>query len=615
MTIYYVSPTGSDSQAGTLDRPFASLQYAHDLAQPGDTIYLRGGVYNLKNGVQLTNDGESGRPITVTNYPGEKPILDGSQMTSSEYYGSSGAGGWVLDGSSISWNHISGLEVRGGPMGGIVIRDQSHNNILERLDVHDSGRLSQWEGKGVSLFGPASNNLLQKIDSHDNRDLSGDNADGFQISVTGAGNVLRGNRAWNNSDDGFDFYNIQNGTKGAGVLIEGNWAFKNGYDASGKAEGDGNGFKLGGQRAGSGGESGGHTVINNVAWGNLTNGFDQNEANIDSVLHNNTAYNNGSYNYAYDFGATHNSFVNNVSAGSGRVAVSGAGTASNNSWNYGTPTSSDFVSLNDAGARGARAADGSLPTTDFLHLSSGSALVDKGKDVGLSYAGKAPDLGSFESGMATGSKPQPDNPGIGTQPDNPATQPDTPVTKPDTPVTQPDNPATKPDNPVETARVFGTDKADKMVGTSGNDWIHGNAGRDVIDGGAGNDTLLGGSGRDTLIGGLGADTMSGGAGRDTFIFRSPSESFPGAGNRDVIEWFQRGADKLDLSLIDANTAVRGDQVFHFAGKTSEVEANSVSYFHSGHHTIIQGDVDGDGHADFQIELNQAINLNRDHFIL
>ncbi|MGX1743779.1 right-handed parallel beta-helix repeat-containing protein [Bosea sp. NPDC055353] len=613
MTIYYVSPTGSDSQVGTLDRPFASLQYAHDLAQPGDTIYLRGGVYSLKNGVQLTNDGESGRPITVTNYPGEKPILDGSQMTSSAYYGSSGAGGWVLDGSSISWNNISGLEVRGGPMGGIVIHDESHNNIIERLDVHDNGRLSQWEGKGVSLFGPGSNNLLQNIDSHDNHDLSGDNADGFQISTTGAGNVLRGNRAWNNSDDGFDFFNIQDGTKGAGVLIEGNWAFNNGYDASGKAEGDGNGFKLGGQRPGGGAESGGHTVINNVSWGNLSNGFDQNDASIDSVLQNNTAYNNGAYNYAYWSG--HNSFVNNLSAGSGKLAVSGAGSASNNSWNYTAPTSNDFVSLNDAGARGARAADGSLPTTDFLHLSSGSTLVDKGKDVGLSYAGKAPDLGSFESGMATGSKPQPDNPGIGTQPDNPATQPDTPVTKPDTPVTQPDNPATKPDNPVETAKVFGTDKADKMVGTSGNDWIHGNAGCDVIDGGAGNDTLLGGSGRDTLIGGLGADTMSGGAGRDTFIFRSPSESLPGAGNRDVIEWFQRGTDKLDLSLIDANTAVRGDQVFHFAGKTSEVEANSVSYFHSDHHTIIQGDVDGDGHADFQIELNQAINLSRDHFIL
>lgn len=603
MTIFYVSPTGSDSQAGTLDRPFASLQYAHDLAKPGDTIYLRGGVYNLKEGIQLTNDGESGRPITVTNYPGEKPILDGSHMTSSEYYGRSGAGGWVLDGSSISWNHISGLEVRGGPMGGIVIRDESHNNIIERLDVHDNGRLSQWEGKGVSLFGPGSNNLLQNIDSHDNHDLSGDNADGFQISTSGAGNVLRGNRAWNNSDDGFDFFNIQNGTKGGSVLIEGNWAFNNGYDASGKAEGDGNGFKLGGQRPGGGAESGGHTVINNVAWGNLSNGFDQNDATMDSVLHNNSAYNNGAYNYAYWSG--HNSFVNNLSAGSGKVAVSGAGTASNNSWNYGTPTSSDFVSLDDAGARGARAADGSLPTTDFLHLSSGSSLVDKGKDVGHSFAGKAPDLGSFESGMATGSKPLPDNPGTGTQPDKPGTG------------TQPDKPDTgaQPDNPVAGVKVSGTDKADKMVGTSGHDWMHGNAGADVLDGGAGNDTLLGGSGADKLIGGLGADTMSGGAGRDTFIFRSASESLPGAGNRDLIQWFERGADKVDLSLIDANTAVRGDQVFHFAGKTSAVEANSVSYFHSDNHTIIQGDVNGDGHADFQIELNQMINLSRDHFIL
>lgn len=611
MSIFYVSPTGSDNQAGTLDKPFASLQHAHDLAQPGDTIYMRGGVYNLTTGIQLTNDGQSGKPITITNYQGEKPILDGSQMTSGDYYGSSGAGGWIIDGSSISWNNISGLEVRNGPMGGIVIRDQSHNNIIERLDVHGNGRLSEWDGKGVTLFGPASNNLLQNIDSHDNHDMSGDNADGFQISTTGAGNVLRGNRAWNNSDDGFDFFNIHNGTKGAGVLVEGNWAFNNGYDASGNAEGDGNGFKLGGQRPGTGSDSGGHTVINNVAWSNLSNGFDQNDATMDSSLHNNSAYNNGGYNYGYWSGD--NTFVNNVSAGSGKVAVSGAGTASNNSWDYAAPTSSDFASLSDASARDARAADGSLPSTNFLHLTSGSTLIDKGKDVGLDYAGSAPDLGSFEHGMTAAPKPQPETPVAEVQPETPvAVQPEQPVTE-----VQPEQPVAEvqPEKPVEAGKVYGTSRADKLVGTSGNDWIHGNAGADVIDGGAGNDTLLGGSGRDVLTGGAGADRMSGGDGNDTFVFRSPSDSLPGAGNRDVIEWFQRGADKIDISLMDANTAVAGDQVFKFAGESSAVEANSVSYFHSGKSTIVHGDVNGDGQADFHIELNQAIDLARGHFIL
>ncbi len=608
MSIYYVSPTGSDGQAGTLDQPFASLQHAHDLAQPGDTIYLRGGVYQLTSGIQLTNDGTSGQPITITNYPGETPILDGSQIASGDYYGSGGAGGWVLDGSSISWNHISGLEIRGGAMGGIVIRDESHNNIVERLDVHDNGRLSEWDGKGVSLYGAASNNTLRNIDSYENHDLSGDNADGFHVSVSGAGNSLIGNRAWNNSDDGFDFFNIQNGTQGAGVLIEGNWAFNNGVDASGNAEGDGNGFKLGGARAGTGGESGGHTVINNLAWNNLSIGFDQNEASNGIVLQNNTAYDNGLYNYGF-WSGTHE-FVNNVSAGGGEIATSGS--ESHNSWNLTDPTSADFVSLDDSAARGARATDGSLPSTEFLHLASGGALVDKGMDVGLPYAGNAPDLGSFELGMTPGADAKPVTP-----PPVAEAEPVVPEAAAPAPEAQPETTAPEPE-PIPTTepgKIYGSDNADVLTGTGGNDWIHGNIGADVIDGGAGGDSLFGGSGRDRLIGGVGADTMSGGAGSDTFVFRSASESLSGAGSRDVIEWFQRGADKIDLGLIDANTSVAGDQVFHFAGNTSAVEANSISFFHSEKATVIQGDVDGDANADFQIELNSAISLGKDHFIL
>ena len=40
---YYVSPTGSNTNPGTLSAPFATLQWAHDVANPGDTIYMRGG--------------------------------------------------------------------------------------------------------------------------------------------------------------------------------------------------------------------------------------------------------------------------------------------------------------------------------------------------------------------------------------------------------------------------------------------------------------------------------------------------------------------------------------------------------------------------------------------
>ncbi len=39
------------------------------------------------------------------------------------------------------------------------------------------------------------------------------------------------------------------------------------------------------------------------------------------------------------------------------------------------------------------------PSTPFLRLAAGSPLVDKGTDVGLPFAGSAPDLGCFETGL------------------------------------------------------------------------------------------------------------------------------------------------------------------------------------------------------------------------
>ena len=58
----------------------------------------------------------------------------------------------------------------------------------------------------------------------------GGNGDGFQIAHTGTGNVFRGNRAWCNTDDGFDFFNVLDATNQGAFLIENNWVWENGYN-------------------------------------------------------------------------------------------------------------------------------------------------------------------------------------------------------------------------------------------------------------------------------------------------------------------------------------------------------------------------------------------------
>jgi hypothetical protein len=68
-----------------------------------------------------------------------------------------------------------------------------------------------------------------------------------------------------------------------------------------------------------------------------------------------------------------------------------------NTWNLGlTSSSGDFESLSDAGFRGPRNADGSLPTLSFLKLRAGSQMIDRGTNVGLPFSGANPDLGAYE---------------------------------------------------------------------------------------------------------------------------------------------------------------------------------------------------------------------------
>jgi hypothetical protein len=77
-TTYYVATTGSDTNPGTINAPFATIQHAAGIAGPGDTVLVRGGVYNQL--VSLTRSGAESTPITFATYPGETATLDGTGL-------------------------------------------------------------------------------------------------------------------------------------------------------------------------------------------------------------------------------------------------------------------------------------------------------------------------------------------------------------------------------------------------------------------------------------------------------------------------------------------------------------------------------------------------------
>jgi Ca2+-binding RTX toxin-like protein len=136
----------------------------------------------------------------------------------------------------------------------------------------------------------------------------------------------------------------------------------------------------------------------------------------------------------------------------------------------------------------------------------------------------------------------------------------------------------------------------------------------VIIGTDGNDTLVGGPGNDLLIGGLGRDLLTGGEGSDTFRFNDIAES-PAGRERDRITDFTPGEDKIDVSNIDAIVGGEHDS-FTFIGTNAFSAAGQLRQFDQGNATIIEGDVTGDGNADFQIALlTRGLVLTADDFVL
>jgi len=130
-------------------------------------------------------------------------------------------------------------------------------------------------------------------------------------------------------------------------------------------------------------------------------------------------------------------------------------------------------------------------------------------------------------------------------------------------------------------------------------------------------TLFGSAGDDVLIGAGNADRSFGGAGADRFTFQALSDSTVDPAGQDEILDFDIGSgDLIDLSAIDANSLAAGNQAFLFIGAAAF--SNNVRQLRSevaGGTTVISGDVNGDGAADFAIRLAGAHTLGSGQFIL
>ena len=418
----FVSPNGKDTNFGTIESPFWSVQKAQSLVSAGDTVYIRGGNYvitesdisrvesNLFACVGfLDKSGSNDKLIKYWAFPGEQPLFD---FTAVKPANQRVVGFWV----SGNYIHIKGIEITGVQVTitthteSYCIYSWGNHNIFENISMHDNKCTGLRHRNG-------GYNLFLNCDAYNNHDdvsedKKGGNTDGFGChpKAGGKGNVFRGCRAWFNSDDGYDCIR-----SAEPIVFDSCWAFYNGYSKSFGSLGDGNGFKMGGYAYDVASlipnPVPSNTIQLCVAVRNKANGFYSNHH-----LNGNTWLNNSAYFNAYNY-----NMVNRESAESQNINVNGynhilknnlgykgrsgetayldasQNTLANNTFEMNLViTDNDFVSLSEELLMAPRNADGSLPDINFMKISPSGKLMDSGVDIGFPFSGDAPEPGAFE---------------------------------------------------------------------------------------------------------------------------------------------------------------------------------------------------------------------------
>ncbi|WP_242122673.1 cadherin domain-containing protein [Sphingobium sp. Sx8-8] len=160
----------------------------------------------------------------------------------------------------------------------------------------------------------------------------------------------------------------------------------------------------------------------------------------------------------------------------------------------------------------------------------------------------------------------------------------------------------------------GTGEEDTLRGAGGNDTLIGNGGNDTLVGNGGNDIIDGGAGNDRITGGAGADILTGGAGADLFIYNAVGNSTPII--MDRIMDFQDGIDRIDLSGIDSNPYLSGNQAFSFIGGAAFTAVGQLHVYSDGTDTFIEGNTDNNpATVEFAIRLAGVHNLTASDFLL
>lgn len=207
---YYVDPTGSDINAGTLEEPWRTIQHAADTLAAGDTVLIQPGVY--LESVSLTISGAPGQPITYRALPGAALESPDPQLSLSGLDVKAGVGNLVLDGFELRNGFHETIFVRSGADGISIRNCNLHGNRLgiwidSASDVEVDGcQIHGNLAKGLRVSGTSRFVTVRNTVSTANDDgweCLGD-ADGFVVEETASEVTFIDCEASANGEDGFD---------------------------------------------------------------------------------------------------------------------------------------------------------------------------------------------------------------------------------------------------------------------------------------------------------------------------------------------------------------------------------------------------------------------------
>ena len=206
--VYYLSPGGSDGNAGTLAAPWLRLDNSAAKMHPGDVAYLRGGTYTGSSTIRQS--GAAGANLVFTAYPGESPLLD-NPANSTE-----GAVPLVIESSYVTIDHLR------------VTNHYAHGNGVEvtvqsQYVLFSNNEVFNILGNGVITTG--TNGLFVGNTVHD---VAVDGEHNHCFYIQGSYNTFRHNHVYNAKYYGFHLYSGLP-TPGGHNIIENNLVHDCGY--------------------------------------------------------------------------------------------------------------------------------------------------------------------------------------------------------------------------------------------------------------------------------------------------------------------------------------------------------------------------------------------------